>query len=73
MFGVDIVHELQESTPTSDVLYFAVAGKAVPANGMYYPCSCCVHFFSFFFLLLSFIFSSFLQPWVMEEMHMLSV
>jgi hypothetical protein len=32
MFGVDIVIDHGASTPTSKALYFAVAGKAVPAN-----------------------------------------
>lgn len=34
MFGVDIVQDHGASTPTNDVLYFAVAGKHVPANAM---------------------------------------
>ena len=34
MFGVDIVHDVGASTPTSDVVYFATAGKHVPANAM---------------------------------------
>ena len=34
MFGVDIVVDKAASSPTQDVLYFAVAGKAVPANEM---------------------------------------
>lgn len=34
MFGVEIVKELAESTPTNDVLYFAVSGKATAANKM---------------------------------------
>lgn len=32
MFGVDIVVDAGASTPKSDTVYFAVAGKAVPAN-----------------------------------------
>lgn len=34
VFGVDIVHDVSASTPTSDRLYFAVGGKHVPANAM---------------------------------------
>lgn len=34
MFGVDIVHDIGASTPTTDIVYFAVAGKHVPANEM---------------------------------------
>ena len=34
MFGVDILRDAAASTPTNDVLYFAVAGKHVPANAM---------------------------------------
>ena len=34
MFGVDIVHDVGASTPTNDVVYFATAGKHVPANEM---------------------------------------
>ena len=32
MFGVDIVLDAGASSPTNDVVYFAVSGKAVPAN-----------------------------------------
>lgn len=34
MFGVDIVRDGDASTPSSDTLYFSVAGKATPANIM---------------------------------------
>lgn len=34
MFGVDIVVDKAASTATQDQVYFAVAGKAVPANQM---------------------------------------
>jgi hypothetical protein len=34
MFGVDLVVDKAASTPTSDTIYFAVAGKATPANVM---------------------------------------
>jgi len=34
MFGVDIVVDKAASTPTSDTIYFTVAGKHVPANVM---------------------------------------
>ena len=34
MFAVDIVRDATASTPSNDVLYFAVAGKHVPANAM---------------------------------------
>ena len=31
MFGVDIVHDIGQSTPTQDIIYFSVAGKHTPA------------------------------------------
>jgi len=34
MFGVDVLHDTGASTPSTDVVYFTVAGKAVAANEM---------------------------------------